>query len=112
MVAEEQPSANILSDDLERDQVLSQRVKLFNWIKEEHLDLPEQPPLPSPEPLNAQQMKSIPPQNYYMIRAKAELLDINRYKSPRDKLITILNTCKLIFCEYDFLFNVQRSRPC
>lgn len=28
------------TDDLERDHVLSQRIKLFQWVNEEHLDLP------------------------------------------------------------------------
>lgn len=29
------------TDDLERDHVLSQRIKLFQWVNEEHLDLPQ-----------------------------------------------------------------------
>jgi len=29
------------TDDLERDHVLSQRIKLFQWVSEEHLDLPQ-----------------------------------------------------------------------
>lgn len=35
------PSRPITSDDLERDRVLSQRIALFGWIQEKHLDLPE-----------------------------------------------------------------------
>lgn len=33
--------ATTQTDDLERDHVLSQRIKLFQWVSEEHLDLPE-----------------------------------------------------------------------
>lgn len=29
------------ADDLERDRVLAQRIALFTWIEERHLDIPE-----------------------------------------------------------------------
>lgn len=29
------------TDDLERDGVLSQRIRLFGWVREKHLDVPE-----------------------------------------------------------------------
>ncbi|KAF7985181.1 hypothetical protein HWV62_7778 [Athelia sp. TMB] len=35
------PPRPITADDLERDRVLSQRVGLFGWIEEKHLDVPE-----------------------------------------------------------------------
>jgi len=35
------PSQPITTDDLERDAVFSQRVRLFGWIREKHLDVPE-----------------------------------------------------------------------
>ena len=31
--------ATTQTDDLERDHVLSQRIKLFGWVNESHLDL-------------------------------------------------------------------------
>ena len=34
------PPRPITSDDLERDRVLSQRIALFGWIEEKHLDVP------------------------------------------------------------------------
>ena len=34
------PRRVISVDDLERDRILSQRVALFGWIQEEHLDIP------------------------------------------------------------------------
>lgn len=31
----------ITTDDLERDHVLSQRIRLFGWVTEAHLDIPQ-----------------------------------------------------------------------
>lgn len=73
--------SNNPTDDLERDHVLQQRIRLFGWLKEEHLDLP-----PASEDSTR-----------FLNFAKGELLKINQYKAPRDKLITILNCCKVIF---------------
>ena len=35
------PPRRITTDDLERDRVLGQRIALFGWIEEKHLDIPE-----------------------------------------------------------------------
>ncbi len=35
------PPRRVTTDDLERDAVLSQRIALFGWIEEKHLDVPE-----------------------------------------------------------------------
>jgi len=35
------PPRPITTDDLERDRVLSQRIALFGWLQEKHLDIPE-----------------------------------------------------------------------
>lgn len=35
------PSTPITTDDLERDAVFAQRVRLFGWVRESHLDVPE-----------------------------------------------------------------------
>jgi hypothetical protein len=34
------PRRPITADDLERDRVLTQRIALFGWIRESHLDIP------------------------------------------------------------------------
>lgn len=31
----------VTTDDLERDAVLHQRISLFGWVREKHLDVPE-----------------------------------------------------------------------
>lgn len=74
------PRRQITADDLERDRVLTQRVALFGWIREEHLDIP-----------TAEGSQG------FLMFAQQELLKVNHYKAPRDKLICILNCCKVIF---------------
>lgn len=76
------PAAQATSqtDDLERDHVFSQRIRLFGWVSETHLDLPQTEDSPS-----------------FLEFAKQELLKVNNYKAPRDKLICVLNCCKVIF---------------
>jgi hypothetical protein len=36
-----QATQPITTDDLERDAVFAQRVRLFRWVREKHLDVPE-----------------------------------------------------------------------
>ncbi|PBK99679.1 hypothetical protein ARMGADRAFT_514004 [Armillaria gallica] len=79
-VARVVPRRQITADDLERDRVLSQRIALFGWVEETHLDIPE-----------GEGSKG------FLMFAQQELLKINHYKAPRDKLICILNCCKVIF---------------
>ncbi|KAI8967830.1 hypothetical protein BDF20DRAFT_899482 [Mycotypha africana] len=67
-------------DDKEKDNILHHKIKIFRWIREEHLDIPVTADNPS-----------------FLTFAEAELLKINNYKAPRDKLICILNCCKVIF---------------
>ncbi|KAJ7504270.1 hypothetical protein B0H11DRAFT_1981447 [Mycena galericulata] len=74
------PRRQITADDLERDRVLTQRIALFGWIRETHLDIPV----------------GEGSQGFLMF-AQQELLKVNHYKAPRDKLICILNCCKVIF---------------
>ncbi|KAG8853698.1 hypothetical protein FRB91_004498, partial [Serendipita sp. 411] len=70
----------VTTDDLEKDHVLSQRIRLFGWVTESHLDIP------------------LGENNAGFLNfAQQELLKINHYKAPRDKMICILNCCKVIF---------------
>ncbi|KAH9930360.1 uncharacterized protein B0H18DRAFT_994598 [Fomitopsis serialis] len=74
------PPRPVTVDDLERDRVLSQRIALFKWIEPNHLDVPEGEGSEG-----------------FLMFAQQELLKVNHYKAPRDKLICILNCCKVIF---------------
>ncbi|KAI7851596.1 hypothetical protein BDC45DRAFT_486285, partial [Circinella umbellata] len=68
------------TDDKERDEILHQKISIFRWIREGHLDIPDTTHNES-----------------FLTFAETELLKINNYKAPRDKLICILNCCKVIF---------------
>jgi len=35
------PPRPVTADDLERDRILTQRIALFGWVEEKHLDIPE-----------------------------------------------------------------------
>jgi hypothetical protein len=71
-----QPST---SDDIEREEALSDRLRMFSWIKPRHMDIPES--LCTGEGF---------------VQASQELCKIDSYKAPRDKMICVLNSCKII----------------
>lgn len=68
-------------EDVERDEILAQKVSIYGWIKEEHLDI-------SPVSDSGKN---------FLVIAKRELLKIKAYRAPRDKIICVLNCCKVIF---------------
>lgn len=68
-------------EDIERDEILEQKVRIYGWIQEEHLDIP-------PVSDNGRR---------FLILAQQELLKIKNYRAPRDKVICVLNCCKVIF---------------
>jgi len=34
---------SVTTDDRERDEILHQKIQIFRWVKEEHLDIPTAP---------------------------------------------------------------------
>jgi hypothetical protein len=68
-------------EDVERDEVLAQKVRIYKWVREEHLDIP---------PVGDKGRK-------FLNLAQQELLKIQSYRAPRDKIICVLNCCKVIF---------------
>ncbi|OMJ10272.1 Vacuolar protein sorting-associated protein 9a [Smittium culicis] len=68
------------TDDSAKDKVLRKKISLFRWIKESHLDIP-----------------TCAQNNSFIQFARAELVKMNEFKSPRDKLICVLNCCTVIF---------------
>ncbi|KFY28523.1 hypothetical protein V493_02885 [Pseudogymnoascus sp. VKM F-4281 (FW-2241)] len=68
-------------EDVERDDILAQKVRIYGWVKEEHLDIP---------PVGESGKR-------FLILAQQELLKIKTYRAPRDKIICVLNCCKVIF---------------
>ncbi|KAJ8097950.1 hypothetical protein POJ06DRAFT_25751 [Lipomyces tetrasporus] len=69
-------------EDLLRDNVLAEKMRIWSWIEADHLDV-EKAILDSGE--------------RFILLAEDELLKINNYRAPRDKIICILNCCKVIF---------------
>ncbi|KAI5805441.1 guanine nucleotide exchange factor [Peziza echinospora] len=68
-------------DDVERDEILAQKVRIYGWVREEHLDI---------APVGDSGRR-------FLNLAKAELEKIKTYRAPRDKVICVLNCCKVIF---------------
>ncbi|KAI0161170.1 hypothetical protein GGR52DRAFT_582568 [Hypoxylon sp. FL1284] len=69
-------------EDVERDEILAQKINIYGWVKEEHLDIP---------PIASDSGKK------FLELAEQELLKIRTYRAPRDKIICVLNCCKVIF---------------
>jgi Rab5 GDP/GTP exchange factor len=68
-------------EDVERDDVLAQKIRIYGWVREPHLDIPPVGP-------NGER---------FLRLAQQELLKIKSYRAPRDKVICVLNCCKVIF---------------
>jgi Rab5 GDP/GTP exchange factor len=68
-------------EDVERDEILAQKINIYGWIREEHLDIP---------PVGDSGRR-------FLRLAQQELLKIKSYRAPRDKIICVLNSCKVIF---------------
>ncbi|KAI5466018.1 hypothetical protein BGZ63DRAFT_420542 [Mariannaea sp. PMI_226] len=68
-------------EDAERDDILTQKINIYGWVREEHLDIP---------PVGESGRR-------FLKLAQQELLKIKSYRAPRDKIICVLNCCKVIF---------------
>ncbi|KAK6221340.1 hypothetical protein LQW54_001439 [Pestalotiopsis sp. IQ-011] len=68
-------------EDVERDEILTQKINIYGWVREEHLDIPA----------------TSDSGKRFLTLAQQELLKIRSYRAPRDKIICVLNCCKVIF---------------
>ena len=82
------PSA--LSKDLIDDAALATQLEKFSWILGVHLDV-------DLDGLSEKKRTSSGDEIDYMEYASRELKKINKYRAPRDKIICILNACKILF---------------
>lgn len=85
-------------EDIERDEILGQKVRIYGWVQEEHLDIPLVGDNGRRFLILAQQGK--PPADRSILSGAditIELLKIKTYRAPRDKIICVLNCCKVIF---------------
>lgn len=69
-------------EDVIRDTVLDDKMSLWKWIEGRHLDIPN---------------KFLRNGEAFVKLASDELRKINHYRAPRDKVVCILNCCKVIF---------------
>ena len=88
-------------EDIERDEILAQKVRIYGWVEEVHLDIP-------PIAESGRRFLSLAEQGMYsvlrgipssasVVDYETELLKIKTYRAPRDKVICVLNCCKVIF---------------
>ena len=85
-------------EDVERDDILAQKVSIYGWIKEEHLDIAPVGESGRRFLVLAQQGMDVYCFPLCLIADSiTELLKIKTYRAPRDKIICVLNCCKVIF---------------
>lgn len=86
-------------EDVERDEVVAQKIKIYGWVREEHLDI-------APVGDSGKRFLKLAQQgerhsNPWTRDERGliipEILKIKSYRAPRDKIICILNCCKVIF---------------
>jgi hypothetical protein len=85
-------------EDVERDDILAQKVSIYGWVKEEHLDI-------APVGESGRRFLVLAQQGVdgccfplqLIADITTELLKIKTYRAPRDKIICVLNCCKVIF---------------
>ncbi|KAK6937935.1 RABX5, catalytic core helical domain [Dillenia turbinata] len=83
----------VSSEDIKIDQQISEKISLLqNFLRPEHLDIP---------PVLHNEAS--------WLLAEKELQKINAFKSPREKLLCILNCCRVI---NNLLLNVSMSENC
>ena len=86
-------------EDIERDEILAQKVRIYRWVQEEHLDIAPIGDSGKRFLMLAQQGEPSPLVLQLGLRPDlvTELLKIKTYRAPRDKVICVLNCCKVIF---------------
>ena len=87
-------------EDIERDDILAQKVRIYGWVQERHLDIPPIGDSGRRFLMLAQQGAAQNSSLYLILVGPnicTELLKIKTYRAPRDKVICVLNCCKVIF---------------
>ena len=69
-------------EDIIRDRVLDDKISIWNWVEGRHLDIPN---------------KFLRNGESFINLASEQLKKINHFRAPRDKMICLLNCCKVIF---------------
>jgi hypothetical protein len=90
-------------EDVERDDIIAQKINIYGWVEEEHLDIPQIGDSGKRFLKLAQQGMDVTRACKLMairLTPPLELLKIKSYRAPRDKIICVLNCCKVIFGWY------------
>lgn len=69
-------------EDVIRDQVLDDKMSIWHWVEGRHLDIPN---------------RFLRNGEAFVNLASDQLGKINHFRAPRDKMICLLNCCKVIF---------------
>lgn len=69
-------------EDVIRDRVVAEKMRIWHWIEARHLDLGD---------------LFVRNGDAFVNLASDELNKVNHYRAPRDKMICVLNCCKVIF---------------
>lgn len=85
-----QNASSFMRVDVDEDSNFSLQMEKYSWILGVHLDV------------DLDQLIALKPANGknsidYMDHAREQLNKINEYRAPRDKIICVLNSCKVIF---------------
>ncbi|CCG84144.1 protein of unknown function [Taphrina deformans PYCC 5710] len=67
-------------EDLDRDRILNDKIKIYSWVNEKHLDITYGPS-----------------NERFLNLAAIEISKLDQFRAPRDKIICVLNCCKVIF---------------
>lgn len=85
-----QNASSFMRADVNEDSNFSLQMEKFSWILGVHLDVDLDQLVPL-KPANGKDTID------YMEHAREQLNKINEYRAPRDKIICVLNSCKVIF---------------
>lgn len=77
----------VTSNDSALDRELALKMRYFRWVRAEHLDIPM---------AYRSVLDSATTLETALAPAMRELGQMNRYKAPRDKLVCVMNCCRLI----------------
>ena len=94
--------------DVERDEALSQRLSALSFVRPEHLEIPASHAgleegrgggggaTSSSNNSSSSSLSSSSPAARALALAQRELSRVNAFKAPRDKLVCVLNACRVI----------------
>ena len=83
--------------NVQQDKKLNEKIKEFRFVTPDMLELSSGSPKTSNAHEDAASTKPFVLLNRFSIMAAKELSKLNRFKAPRDKMICILNSCKILF---------------